>query len=333
MSKVIHRCNGIKTIEELETIVKNTKVSYPKKYIHIVPNHIKKQYSLVVYNKAETKKSIDVPVFLTTQVVYGDTDSVMCRFDYNRDNFKKNRYDSFRLAEIAGERLTKDIFARPPIEMEFEKVFCPMLLKGKKNYIAKMFDDTRDPLRQTKLHVAGVASKRRNYNEYYKKYADEIYDCFLETHLEDILPITNRYIKDLVDYKVSLDKLVISSLLGASYKNDNMPHVYLAKKLKERNNPVQVGDRIQFVFIEGVDSDKKYLKAEDPEYVKEHGLKYSREVYLEHIGKPILGFMTPLLGREYPEILNSVFTAFNKALLACGGKKLPPGLLKIKDAE
>jgi hypothetical protein len=272
-------------------------------------------------------------------IIVKNTDSVMCRFTYNRSDPIQNRYDSFRLAEIAGERLTREIFARPPIEMEFEKVFCPMLLKGKKSYIAKMYDDTRDPLRMTKLHVAGVASKRRNYNEYYKKYADEIYDCLLETHLTDIIPITERYIKDIVSHNVSVDQLVISSLLGATYKTENLPHVHLVKKLKERSNAPQVGDRIPYIFVETNGKDKgtgdvqKYLKVEDPDYAKEHNLRYDRVVYLEHIAKPILGLLAPLLGREYPEILNGVYNTFCDAIKKCGGKKLPITLLKIKEHE
>ena len=266
-------------------------------------------------------------------IIVKNTDSVMCRFTYNRKDVVKNRYDSFRLADIAGERLTREIFARPPIEMEFEKVFCPMLLKGKKSYIAKMFDDTRDPLRMTKLHVAGVASKRRNYNAHYKKYADEIYDCLLETHLDDIIQITNRYIKEIMDYKVPIDSLVISGLLAGSYKTENLPHVYLVKKLKERKEEPQVGDRIPYIFVEGDPKQQKYLKVEDPQYAKDHNLKYDRIVYLEHIAKPILGLLAPLLGREFPNILNGVYDTFCDAIKRCGGKKLPTTVLKIKEHE
>jgi DNA polymerase delta subunit 1 len=330
---ILKQVKGIKVVEDVEDSIKLLQESNPGKRIEVIGDTKKKEYIVTLYSDKETKDNIEIPVFLSTQVVYGDTDSVMCRFTYNRKDAIKNRYDSFRLAEIAGEKLTKEIFARPPIEMEFEKVFCPMLLKGKKSYIAKMYDDTRDPLRMTKLHVAGVASKRRNYNEYYKKYADEIYDCLLETHLEDIIPITKKYIKDILDYKVSIDSLIISSLLGATYKTENLPHVYLYKKLKERNDPPQVGDRIPYIFVEGNAKDQKYLKVEDPEYAKEHNLKYDRVVYLEHISKPILGLLAPLLGREYPEILNGVYDTFCDAIKKCDGKKLPATLLKIKEHE
>lgn len=264
-------------------------------------------------------------------IIVKNTDSVMCRFKYNRRDKTLNRHDTFKLSCKAGDYLTENIFARPPIEMEFEKVFNPFLLKGKKNYVAKMYDNLKDPMQLTKIHIAGVASTRRNYCDYYKRYADEIYDCFLEEHLEDITPITAKYIKNIMEYKIDLKDLTISSSLAAKYKVNTMPHLNVVEKLKERKQDVQVGDRIPYIFIEVPDPKvKKYLKSEDPDYTREHKLKFNRGVYLEHIAKPILGFMAPLL-RDRQELLFGIFDMFNEALVKCGDKKLPKGLLKPKN--
>jgi DNA polymerase delta subunit 1 len=282
-----------------------------------------------VYKERESKSEIRVPIFLETEVVYGDTDSVMCRFKYNRLCKSKNRCDTFRLSKRAGEILTRSIFNREPIEMEFEKVFNPFLLKGKKNYVGKMYDNVKDPNKLTKIHKAGVASTRRNYCEYYKKYAEEIYDCFLEEHMEDIIPITKRYIKDICEYKVSISELTISSSLAAKYKSNNMPHLTVVEKMRSRGCEVQVGDRLPYIFIEISDNkEQKYKKAEDPSYIETHkNVKINRGVYLEHIAKPIIGFMKPLL-RNNNDILESVYNLYNEALIQSGDKKLPISILK-----
>ena len=41
-----------------------------------------------------------------------NTDSVFLGFNYNRTDFKKNRIDTFKLAELCGEKLTMDVFSR-----------------------------------------------------------------------------------------------------------------------------------------------------------------------------------------------------------------------------
>jgi DNA polymerase elongation subunit (family B) len=327
---IIVEKRGIKRIEELEELIILNRKKYKGKKIKVNSDYMKLEYSIIVYSEEENKTEIKVPVFLEIDVVYGDTDSVMCRFKYNRDDKSMNRHDTFRLSRKAGGILTEEIFNRDPIELEFEKVFNPFLLKGKKNYVGKMYDNLKDPNKLTKIHKAGVASTRRNYCEYYKRYAEEIYDCFLEEHMDDIIPITKRYIKDIVDYNVNIKDLTISSSLAAKYKTNNMPHLTVVEKLKERKQDVQVGDRIPYVFIEVQDKKaQKYKKAEDPSYVENNKIRFNRGVYLEHIAKPILGFMVPLL-REHQLILDTVFSLFNEALLNAGDKKLPIALLKIK---
>lgn len=332
LMKVLKKLKGIKKIETLEEYIRLERKKFPGKKIRVSSDYDTRSYELEVLNEDETSHFIEVPVFLETQVVYGDTDSVMCRFKYNRNDLKLNRYDSFRLAKIAGVCLTRDIFARAPIEMEFEKVFNPFLLKGKKNYVGKKFDDMSDPMRMTKLHTAGVASTRRNYNEFYKRYAEKIYDCFLENSLNDIIQLTRECLDDIEGYNIGWDDLMISSSLAGSYKQMNMPHLTVVKKKRERKEDVQVGDRVSFVFVEN-DSSKaqKYEKAEDPVYARENNLKFDRVVYIEHIAKPILGFMVPLLHRERPKLLSQVFDLINEYLVRCGGKKLTPGTIVFKE--
>ena len=58
---------------------------------------------------------------LKVEVIYGDTDSVMVNF--NKDNL----VDTMELGRKAAEYVTRQL-DRPPIRLEFEKVYFPYLL-------------------------------------------------------------------------------------------------------------------------------------------------------------------------------------------------------------
>jgi len=98
-----------------------------------------------------------------------NTDSVFLKFKYNRDDFERNRRDTFRLATVCGDNLTNDIFNRKPIELEFEKVFHPFILLTKKRYIANKFENTKDPFDLKGVDAKGIALTRRDYCQMVKK--------------------------------------------------------------------------------------------------------------------------------------------------------------------
>ena len=61
-----------------------------------------------------------------SEVVYGDTDSVMVKFGV------KTVEEAIKIGKEAADKVTK-IF-KHPIKLEFEKVYWPYLLMGKKRY-------------------------------------------------------------------------------------------------------------------------------------------------------------------------------------------------------
>ena len=131
--------------------------------------------------------------------------------------------------------------------------------------------------------------------------------------------------------EVDIDDLVVSAMLAKSYKSDNIAHVNLAKKLKERKEEVQVGDRIPYIFIECYDQKiKKSDLAEDPKYVIENHLFFNRTCYLEQLAKPILGFYKIVL-KDNESLLDKVINYVNDKLTSFGGKRLKPSDFKIED--
>lgn len=155
------------------------------------------------------------------EIIAKNTDSVFLRFKYNRQDFEQNRLDTFRLATICGEKLTHDIFKRPPIEMEFEKVFQPFILLTKKRYIAHKFDNMKNPLQLKGLDAKGIALTRRDYckmvKDCYRNVIDTIMDIDDTESIDKSISVFKSYIEKIHNYKIDIDDIVISAQIGKEY--------------------------------------------------------------------------------------------------------------------
>lgn len=328
-------------------------------YINI-SNHPKKQeiYNMtqivnIKRNKTEIKKIIDKGHISINKYIYDletdigrygagigelqtfNTDSIFLSLKYNRDDYKQNRIDTFKLATICGDNLTHEIFNRPPIEMEFEKVFHPFILLSKKRYIGRKYDNMKDPFEMTKLVTSGIALTRRDYCKMVKKCYKSILDIIMEMKDNDIsvinkaIDIYKTYIDNIINYKISFEDLIVSALLAKSYKTRPV-HVILAEKLKERNENVQIGERIPYIYIEdtsGMNKIKSEL-GEDPEYAKKHNLKFNRICYLEQLTKPILSFFSILL-KDDENTFDELLEYVNEKTVSIGGKKFKHSDFKL----
>jgi hypothetical protein len=276
-------------------------------------------------------------------IITKNTDSVFLRFKYNRDDFERNRSDTFRLATVCGDNLTEDIFKRPPIELEFEKVFHPFVLLTKKRYIANKYENPKDPFQLKCVDAKGIALTRRDYCPMVKKCYKQVIDTILndktstgessDTSQDSVKRSTEVYkdfIDKIYDYKIDIDDLVVSAMLASSYKTRPV-HVQLAERLKLRKEEVQIGDRIPYIYIESDDpKQQKSELGEDPKYAIKHNLKYNRSCYLEQLAKPILGFYKIVL-KDREDLLDEIIGYTNNTLLSCGGKALKPSDFKIDD--
>jgi hypothetical protein len=269
-------------------------------------------------------------------IIVKNTDSIFCRFNYNRDNFEKNRIDTFKLATLCGDKLTDEIFDRPPIVLEFEKVFQPFVLLTKKRYIANKFENMKEPFQLKGIDAKGIALTRRDYCQMVKKCYREIIDSIMDPKLssneavDKSLDIFKQYIHNIECYNIDISDLVVSAMLAKSYKTKPV-HVILAERLKQRKQEVQIGDRIPYIYIES--NDPKLQKSElgeDPKYAIENNLKFNRVCYLEQLAKPILGFYKIVL-QHYPDLLDNIIEHVNTKLVKFGGKRLKPSDFKIED--
>jgi hypothetical protein len=262
-----------------------------------------------------------------------NTDSVFLSLKYNRQDFTKNRWDTFNLATVCGDNLTEQVFNRKPIEMEFEKVFQPFILLTKKRYIGKKYENMKDPFKLKEITKSGIAITRRDYCKMVKNCYSEVIDCIVNENtdgVEQSIEIYKSYIDKIDNYQINIEDLVVSAMLAKSYKTKPV-HVHLAEKLKERFEEVQVGDRIPYIYIESNDPTiQKSELGEDPKYAIEHNLKFNRKCYLEQLAKPLLGFFKCVL-HDNEEALDDIINYTNDKLVEYGGTKLKPSEYKMKE--
>ena len=312
-------------------------------------------------------------------IIVFNTDSIFISFKYNRDNFEKNRQDTFRLATVCGDNITNDVFNRRPIELEFEKVFQPFILLTKKRYIGKKFEDTSDPFKLKTTTTAGIAVTRRDFANFTKKCYKEIIDLIMENKanaLEDACELYKKYIDKLTNYQIDLQDIVISAQIGKEYScktckkkvewvlkcekcktlnpkmnkicqgnirgkpckkefecvhTFSLGHINLAQRQLFRNEEVQVGDRIQYIFVESENANaQKNELAEDPVYAEKNALKFNRGCYLEQLGKTLLAFFKITLAQRQ-DLLDDIIEYTNTHLVDFGNKKLKASDYKIDD--
>jgi DNA polymerase elongation subunit (family B) len=282
---------------------------------------------------------------LMIDVVGGDTgnnfefylifflDSVFC-------NFPNSTLDeAISLNHKAEEILTDIIFdcKNTQIVMEYEKSYMPMVIIKKKNYIGCKYEMDRY---RFKVDYKGIALKRRNYCKTVKDiYWNMVHPSLgiekgpngkLQKVSWNYTEGPDRAIQSLSDSLAVLllkennstlvrddyNDFCISASLKSEYKSDNLPHVQLAKRMKERDEssaPVS-GSRFLYVIInEDNRTDVLSAKSEDPQFAFDHGLAIDYIFYLENqIRKPIMKFMN-LLGKWheanaiFEETLNNLF--------------------------
>jgi DNA polymerase delta subunit 1 len=268
--------------------------------------------------------------------VYGDTDSVMVKFttkttqkyleavNSGSKDIERMRCicikESIDLGKIVAKKVTEDLF-KSPINLEYEKIFCPMLLLSKKRYIGKLYSD--DPSKFDKMDNKGVVLTRRDNTSLLKKVYKKIVDILLESGnrgIGEVLEYVNTVLYQILNGEIDIDDIIISKTFKTTYKNKNIPHVVLVDKIKQRGGDVRSNERVPYVFVEKIEytirgKPKKlsqYHKVEDPEYVKEHKIPLDAEYYIKSMMNPICEVLE--LFMENPEeIFKSVIQEYKNS--------------------
>jgi DNA polymerase elongation subunit (family B) len=226
-------------------------------------------------------------------MIVHNTDSVFFTFNLQDPNGvpirgKKALEITIELAQEAGHLASK--FLKGPHDLEYEKTFMPFCLLSKKRYVGMLYE--HDPAKGKRKEM-GIVLKRRDNAPIVKEIYGGIIDILMkEKDIGKAVEFLKGCLKNIVDEKYSVDKLIITKSLRSGYKNpQSIAHKVLADRITARDpgNKPGPGDRIPYVYIHN--ANKKALqgeKIETPIFIRENKLKIDYSFYITNqIMKPV----------------------------------------------
>lgn len=246
----------------------------------------------ITKSMVEAKYTIQNGYKHDAQVIYGDTDSVMCKFGM----------DSIAEAMDMGKEAADMVSATfiKPIKLEFEKVYCPYLLMNKKRYAGLYWTK---PDKYDKLDTKGIETVRRDNCSLVRIVVDTVLNKILiEKSIEGATKYVQNMISDLLQNKVDLSLLVISKSLGKGCHREDyaakQAHVELAERIRARDPSAApgTGDRVPYVILSSAKNTPAYDRSEDPLYVLENNLSIDAQHYIEHqLQQPLMRIFGPIM--------------------------------------
>jgi DNA polymerase elongation subunit (family B) len=226
-------------------------------------------------------------------MIVHNTDSVFFTFNLQTPSGELIRGEkaleiTIELAKEAGHLASK--FLKGPHDLEYEKTFMPFCLLSKKRYVGMLYEND---YKKGKRKEMGIVLKRRDNAPIVKEIYGGIIDILMkEQNIQKALDFLNKNLDDIVNERISIDKLIITKSLNSTYKNpQQIAHKVLADRItaREPGNKPSSGDRIPFIYIHT--NDKKALqgeKIETPMFIKDHKLKIDYSFYITNqIMKPL----------------------------------------------
>jgi DNA polymerase elongation subunit (family B) len=226
-------------------------------------------------------------------MIVHNTDSVFFTFNLmEKDGTpirgKKALEITIELAQQVGELASS--FLKAPHSLVYEKSIMPFCLLRKKGYVGIYYETNANKGSRKSM---GIVLKRRDNAPIVKDIYGGIIDILMkEQNTERAISFLKNYLQDLIDEKIPLEKLIITTSLNSNYKNpQQIAQKVLADRMGQRDpgNKPSVGDRVPYVYIHN--PDKKALQGdriEHPVYMKQNGIKPNYAFYITNqIMKPV----------------------------------------------
>lgn len=256
-------------------------------------------------------KEIVEAKFPTSEVIYGDTDSVMCNWHLEklRDRHEK-LVRSEENANAAVKCVNDVVCARvgPYSGLENEKHYSPFVIFKAKSYFGFKYVGTK----AVGLDISGMNAKC-NYCQFLRNLEYNIVDLLCKYNEDGAKAYVHSEFRRLMagDYKV--EEMALIKKLGHDIENyqSATEHVAVATRMRERNvDPAEcrAGALIQYCYVQQRPAalQKKALAreiAEDVQYIKEHQLPLDLLYYFTmHFKNPlceILGLISSDPYREF----------------------------------
>jgi DNA polymerase elongation subunit (family B) len=267
-------------------------ITYAKRMIEEV-------YGDMVYNT-----TVHGPVKCKAEYVYGDTDSVFFTFNLENPNTgekirgKPALEMTIEIAQDVADLCTQ--YLKPPMALTYEKTLMPFLLLSKKRYVGMLYEDNPN---KGKLKYMGLVLKRRDNCDLVKDVYGGVLQCLMNnTNIQPAINFLNNSLNDLIQGKITMDKLAITKSLRSDYKNpQQIAHRVLADRIGQRDpgNKPKPGDRIKYLFIVNKGAKLQGDKIETPEFIVDNNLKID---YIYYITNQLMKPLQQLFGLAIEQI-------------------------------
>jgi DNA polymerase I len=211
----------------------------------------------------------------SVKVVYGDTDSLIV------ETPTENLEEAFSIGKKIEQNINEEL--EGIVQVKIESLFKTLLILTKKRY-AGLSVEKKNGEWEEKIMMKGIETVRRDWCELTSKTLMQVLDIILrEQKPQKALNYVKEMLKKLEKNEIPIEDLVVTKGISKplrTYKG-MQPHIELVKKLRKRS-PAEapgIGDRVGFVIVQG--SQLISERAEDPNYVKQHGLKIDSKYYIE----------------------------------------------------
>ena len=226
-------------------------------------------------------------------LIVHNTDSVFFTFNLENPETKEKIRGkpalemTIEIAQDAAELCTS--YLKPPMALAYEKTLMPFILLSKKRYVGMLYEE--DP-NKGKLKYMGLVLKRRDNCDLVKDiYGGVLQKLMNNTSIQPAIDFLYESLNDLINGKVSMDKLTITKSLRSDYKNpQQIAHRVLADRIAQRDpgNKPKPGDRMPYVFIVNPKASLQGEKIETPQFVLENKLKIDYTYYITNqLMKPL----------------------------------------------
>ena len=230
------------------------------------------------------------------EVIYGDTDSIFCKFplkDVNGNQIYGKQ--ALQSAIEIGQIVEKDIAKIMPYpqKLNYEKTLYPFIILSKKRYVGNLYEFNVNKFKQKSM---GIVLKRRDNANIVKKIYGGIIDILLNKQdLQESIKFLNDELSDLVNGITSINDLIITKSLRGSYKDPTkIAHKVLADRIGSRDpgNKPMTNDRVPYVYIKLDNITKDTLQGdriENPDYILQNKLTPDYLHYITNqIMKPVI---------------------------------------------
>ena len=180
-----------------------------------------------------TKFKIENGYEYNSQVIYGDTDSVMIKFGVTQLE------QAMKLGKEAAEFVSSHF--KKPIKIEFEKIYFPYLLMKKKKYAGLIWTKLE---KYDKIDTKGLEAVRRDNCELVRDLVETILKkILLDRSVDDAIQYCKGIISDLLQNKIDISLLVISKSLSKNAKVEENPGDNNQTKDTKASNKMKNADK------------------------------------------------------------------------------------------